>query len=79
MAHDTKPHAFIMICCYSGTHEGNLDTLKQMPEVVEAHAVYGVYDEMVRVKAESMNQFKEINAKIRAMPNIRSTITMFIE
>lgn len=79
MTKDTQPHAFIMICCESGPNTDNLESLQEIPQVVEAHAVYGVYDEMVRVKAESMQEFKQINAKIRAMPNIRSTITMFIE
>ncbi len=79
MAKESQPHAFIMICCESGAQEGNLETLKKMPQVQEAHAVYGVYDEMVRIKADSMVEFKELNSKIRAMPNIRSTITMFIE
>ena len=79
MTKDTAPHAFILICCESGPDTDNLDALKEIPQVKEAHAVYGVYDEMVRVEAESMQEFKQINAKIRAMPNIRSTITMFIE
>lgn len=50
-----------------------------MPEVQEVHAVYGVYDEMARIKTDTMEEFKKINSKIRALPNIRSTITMFIE
>lgn len=79
MAKESKPHAFIMICCESGPHDENLEALKEMPQVQEAHAVYGVYDKMVRVKAETMEEFKDINAKIRALPNTRSTLTMFIE
>lgn len=79
MAKESQPHAFIMICCESGKHEGNLEALRNMPEVQEVHAVYGVYDEMARVKTESMEEFKDINTKIRSLPNIRSTITMFIE
>ncbi len=79
MAKESQPHAFIMICYESGDHGGNLEALRIMPQVQEVHAVYGVYDEMARVKAESMEEFKKINAKIRSMPNIRSTITMFIE
>lgn len=79
MAKESQPHAFVMICCESGNHEGNIEALKCMPEVQEVHAVYGVYDEMARVKTETMEEFKIVNAKIRALPNIRSTITMFIE
>jgi DNA-binding Lrp family transcriptional regulator len=79
MAKESQPHAFVMICCESGNHEGNLETLRNMPEVQEVHAVYGVYDEMARIKTDTMEEFKKINSKIRALPNIRSTITMFIE
>ncbi|MES0325665.1 MAG: Lrp/AsnC ligand binding domain-containing protein [Candidatus Bathyarchaeia archaeon] len=78
-SHDPKPHAFIMISCHPGSNSGNLDTLRKMPEVIEAHAVYGIYDEMVRVKTETMADFRELNTRIRRLPNIRSTITMFIE
>ena len=79
MVKESQPHAFILICCESGPHEGNLEALRMMPAVQEVHAVYGVYDEVARVKTDSMVEFKEINAKIRSMPNVRSTITMFIE
>ena len=79
MAKESQPHAFILICCESGPHEGNLEALRMMPEVQEVHAVYGVYDEVARVKTDSMVEFKAINAKIRSMPNVRSTITMIIE
>lgn len=79
MTKESKPHAFIMICCKSGDHDGNLEALNAIPQVKEVHSVYGVYDEMVRVKAESMDEFRDVNAKIRSMPNTQSTITMFIQ
>ena len=78
MTRETQPHAFIMICGKPRTGGGNLDSVLAIPQVIEAHSVYGVYDAMVRVKAESMEEFKAINAKIRALPEIQSTITMFI-
>lgn len=76
---NVNPHAFIMISCTPGTHGGNLEELRKMPEVIEAHAVYGIYDEMVRVEASSMAEFRDLNNRIRRLANIRSTITMFIE
>jgi len=76
---DPKPHAFIMISCNPSPKEGTLDALRDMPEVIEAHAVYGVYDEMVRVKTGTMIEFRELNARIRRLPHVRSTITMFID
>ena len=76
---DPKTHAFIMISCNPGPKEGTLEALRAMPEVIEAHAVYGVYDEMVRVESETMIEFRELNARIRRLPHVRSTITMFID
>jgi DNA-binding Lrp family transcriptional regulator len=76
---EQQPKAFIMISCSPGTSKGNLAELREMPEVKEAHAVYGVYDELVRVETKTMNEFRDLNTRIRRLPNIRSTITMFIE
>lgn len=76
---EAKPHAFIMISCNPGANGGNLEELIKMPEVIEAHAVYGIYDEMCRVKTETMADFRELNTRIRRLQNIRSIITMFIE
>jgi len=74
-----KPKAFIMISCSPGSNNGNLAELRAMPEVKEAYAVYGVYDELARVETKTMAEFRDLNTRIRRLPNIRSTITMFIE
>ena len=74
-----KPKAFIMISCSPGSNNGNLEELREMPEVKEAHAVYGVYDELAMVETKTMAEFRDLNARIRRLPNIRSTITMFIQ
>lgn len=79
MTKDSNPHAFILMCFESGAPENGLELIKEVPQVHEAYAVYGVYDAMVRVKAESMPEFRDVNSKIRSMPSVRSTITMFIE
>jgi hypothetical protein len=34
---------------------------------------------MARVETETMAEFRDLNARIRRFPNIKSTITMFIE
>ena len=79
MTKESKPHAFIMISCDPGSNEGPLEALRKMPEVIEAYAVYGIYDEMVRVQTGTIAEFRELNAKIRRLPHVRSTITMFID
>lgn len=79
MTKDSKPHAFILMCYESNAPADSLEKIKAVPQVHEAYSVYGVYDAMVRVKAESMTEFRDVNSMIRSMPNVRSTITMFIE
>ena len=56
-----------------------LKGLKAIPEVREAHVVYGVYDIILRVEAETMNELKDvISWKIRRFDGVRSTITMIV-
>jgi DNA-binding Lrp family transcriptional regulator len=74
-----NPKAFIMISCSPGTSKGNLAELREISEVKESYAVYGVYDELALVETKTMAEFRDLNARIRRLPNIRSTITMFIQ
>ena len=53
--------------------------LKEIHEVKEFFGVYGVYDYVVRLEAENMEQLKDaITNKIRRMKNVRSTLTMMV-
>jgi DNA-binding Lrp family transcriptional regulator len=69
--------AFVLINAEMGA---SLDKdLKAIPEVKEFHSVYGVYDYVVRIEADSMEQLKDaITNKIRRMANVRSTLTMMV-
>jgi DNA-binding Lrp family transcriptional regulator len=41
--------------------------------------VYGVYDIMIKVEADSMDKLKEfISSKIRRVKGVKSTLTMLI-
>ena len=69
--------AFVLISCRSGAEQDVLEKLKKMESVKEAYIVYGVYDLLVVVKAESSEKVKEmIQSKIRKMENVTSTVTM---
>jgi len=53
------------------------DSLKEIPEVKEAHQLYGVYDFIVQVEAETMEELKDVIAeRIRVIGKIRSTLSM---
>ena len=53
--------------------------MKKLPGVKEAYAIYGVYDIMLKVEADSMEALKDfISLKIRRMSGVKSTLTMLI-
>ncbi len=53
--------------------------LKGIPEAKQIYGVYGVYDYVVRLEADSMEKLKDvITNKIRRMKGVRSTLTMMV-
>jgi len=71
------PMAFVLINTEMGSETEVLEALKKMGNVKEAYVVYGVYDIVARVEAESMDQLKEIITwKMRRLNKVRSTLTM---
>jgi len=54
-----------------------LDSLKEIPDVKEAHQLYGVYDFIIRVEAGTLQELKDlITNRIRGIGKIRSTLTL---
>ncbi|MDT7877142.1 MAG: Lrp/AsnC ligand binding domain-containing protein [Candidatus Caldarchaeales archaeon] len=73
------PLAFVLINTEIGAEEEVLQQLKQMPSIKEAYLVYGVYDIVAKVEAESMDKLKEIVSwNIRRLEKVRSTLTMLV-
>ncbi|MEM2947732.1 MAG: Lrp/AsnC ligand binding domain-containing protein [Candidatus Bathyarchaeia archaeon] len=73
------PKAFVLINTEIGSESDVLKDLKKIEGVEEAFAVYGVYDIIARVGAESMDKLKEIVTwRIRRLDKVRSTLTMII-
>ncbi len=51
--------------------------MKMIVEIKEAHMVYGVYDIIARIEAETMEDLKNIISwKVRRINRVRSTLTM---
>jgi len=73
------PKALVLMNAELG-HETNLvNELKKTPNVTEVYAVYGVYDVIVKVEAETMEKLREaIATKLRRISGIKSTLTMII-
>jgi len=69
--------AYVLITVEIGSEGEILEALKQIPEVREAHLVYGVYDLIARVEADILEEVKHAVAyKIRRIDKVRSTLTL---
>jgi DNA-binding Lrp family transcriptional regulator len=73
------PLAFVLINAEIGSESGVHETLTQISHVTEAHVVYGVYDIVAKVEADTMARLKEvITYQIRRLDKVRSTLTMIV-
>ena len=73
------PIAFILINAELGKEDMVLALVRALPEVKEAYMVYGVYDIIIKVEAETTQAIKDtVFFKIRRIDNVRSTITMMV-
>ncbi len=62
-----------------GTNTKVFNKLKSLPEVKEVHLTYGVYDVIAKVEAETQEELKKvITYKIRALHDVRSTLSMIV-
>jgi len=73
------PKAFVLINTEIGSESDVVKQLRSVEGVEEAHAVYGVYDIVAKISADSMDKLKEIVTwRIRKLDKVRSTLTMII-
>jgi DNA-binding Lrp family transcriptional regulator len=74
------PEAFVLVNTEIGAEAEALKAIKKIEGVKEAYLVYGVYDIIVRVKADTMDKLKEIVTwYIRRADKVRSTLTMIVQ
>jgi DNA-binding Lrp family transcriptional regulator len=73
------PQAFVLINVESGAEEEVVSTLKKIDGIVEAYYSYGVYDIISKVKADSMENLKDlVTRKVRTLNRVRSTLTLIM-
>jgi len=73
------PLAFVLVNAEVGSEDAVVEELRKVANVKESYAVYGVYDIVAMVEAESMDKLKEIITwKIRRLEKVRSTLTMLV-
>ncbi len=73
------PVAIILVNSEIGSEDAVVAELRKIGNVKESYPVYGVYDVVAKVEAESMDKLKEIITwKIRRLDKVRSTLTMIV-
>jgi DNA-binding Lrp family transcriptional regulator len=73
------PMAFVLINAEIGSEDAVVKELKAVANVKEAYMVYGVYDIVAKVSADTMDKLKEIITwKIRRLNKVKSTLTMIV-
>ena len=68
--------AFVMLNVDLGCERDVLRELREMDGVVEAYIVDGVYDVVVVLEAEGLDDLRNVISKVRGMDNVQSTLTM---
>lgn len=67
--------------------QSEMNVIKQIKDIMkvedesmryEVQGVYGVYDIVIKIESENMDDIKNTLAKIRRIDKISSTITMFV-
>ena len=71
--------ALVLVNTDLDSQEKVKESLKQIEGVEEAHALYGVYDLIVKIKAASIDKLKEINkSHIKQVAGVTSSLTLML-
>ena len=73
------PKAFVLMNAERGSEDSIVNELKKLEGVKEVYQVYGVYDIVAQVEANTMERVKEtITWKLRKLNGVKSTLTMIV-
>ena len=71
--------AYVLITTEVGAEEEVKELLLKEPEVLEAEVVFGVYDIVAKIEADTMEQVRKIVTwKIRRLDKVTSTQTLIV-
>ena len=71
--------AYILLNVDPGSEGKVLERLKGIDIVKEAFVSYGVYDLIIRLSSDTMEQLKDaVSHKIRLIDQVRSTVTLIL-
>jgi DNA-binding Lrp family transcriptional regulator len=71
--------AVVLVNTNLDTQDKVLESLRLVDGVEEAHALYGVYDLLVKIKGNSIEKLREITRfQIKPIAGLNSSMTMMI-
>ena len=69
--------AFVLLNTELGQEASITEALEGVKEIIGIHSLYGIYDLIIEMEAESMDRVKEIVFnKVRRLEHVKSTITL---
>ena len=71
--------AIILVNTDLGSQDKVIENIKLVEGVEETHALYGVYDLLIKIKAISFDKLKEIiKLRIKQLAGVTSSLTLMI-
>ena len=71
--------AVVLVNTDLGAQDKVIESLKLVDGVEEAHALYGVYDLLIKIKAVSIDKLREMTKlQIKAIAGVNSSLTLMI-
>ena len=72
------PAAYLLVNTDLGVEQQVMGELGRMRGVKESHFVYGVYDIIVEIEADGIDEVKDTVRAVRGLRSVRSTLTMMV-
>lgn len=69
--------AFVLLNAELGQEASIIDALRDVKEITNIYSLYGIYDLIIEMEAESMDRIKEVVFNnVRRLDHVKSTITL---
>ena len=69
--------AFVLLNTELGMESKIIEALKGVNEITNIYSLYGIYDIIIEMEADTMDKIKEVVFnKVRRLDNVKSTITL---
>ena len=69
--------AFVLLNTELGMESKIIEALKGVEQITNIHSLYGIYDIIIEMEADTMDKIKEVVFnKVRRLDNVKSTITL---